>query len=224
MTLSITFVNMNVCLVHPSIQTNILVYLGRLVNRGSPSESSRAKPHTQFSGTPRPTKKEQVLASLHDARRGTTHTKMERRTRVCHPLYALSKPLVPLTHQGEGMASRVAAPKSVSRPRWCPTACQIWNRSREPHVDLDGYLCDAVGRRDRPHKIRQTSLPGPSSLSLVKPRGRTTVLATAIGEVLRDLGPGTLLWEFLLYKEKKLCFVGRKGRRSRADHLVPRSR
>ena len=32
-----------------------------------------------------------------------------------------------------------------------------------------------------------------------------------------------LLWEFILYKGKKLYRAGRKGRRSRADHLVPRS-
>ena len=44
------------------------------------------------------------------------------------------------------------------------------------------------------------------------------------GPLLRDLGPGILLWEFLLYEEKKLYRAGRKGRRSRADHLVPRSR
>ena len=42
--------------------------------------------------------------------------------------------------------------------------------------------------------------------------------------LLRDLGPGILLWEFLLFMEKKLYRAGRKGRRSRADHLVPRSR
>ena len=42
--------------------------------------------------------------------------------------------------------------------------------------------------------------------------------------LLGDLRPGILLWEFLLFTEKKLYRAGRKGRRSRADHLVPRSR
>ena len=58
---------------------------------------------------------------------------------------------------------------------------------------------------------RTPSDPGPS------PHGKTR-------GVLRDLGPGILLWEFILYEEKKLYRAGRKGRRSRADHLVPRSR
>eukprot|EP00963_Diacronema_lutheri_P009011 scaffold798_cov367-Pavlova_lutheri.AAC.12 len=44
------------------------------------------------------------------------------------------------------------------------------------------------------------------------------------GRILRDLGPGIPLWEFLLYWEKKLYRAGRQGRRSRTDRLVPGSR
>ena len=43
------------------------------------------------------------------------------------------------------------------------------------------------------------------------------------GALLRDLGPG-ILCEFLLDEEKKLYRAGKKGRRSRAEYLVPRSR
>ena len=38
-----------------------------------------------------------------------------------------------------------------------------------------------------------------------------TQLGTEHAPVLRDLGPGILLWEFLLYEEKKLYCAGRKG-------------
>eukprot|EP00963_Diacronema_lutheri_P011435 scaffold1401_cov330-Pavlova_lutheri.AAC.23 len=62
-------------------------------------------------------------------------------------------------------------------------------------------------------------VPGSSALPLDLDPSQTTPGR----KILRDLGPGIPLWEFLLYWEKKLYHAGRQGRRSRTDRLVPDS-